>query len=607
MQPKYKGLSKLKKVIWLYSKYQIITKGLLSIIIFPFSKFILNYLITSSGRTNISSGDYLKFIFSFQGVGALIMWLLLLILLTGIDINAFIIMSALINEGKVQMTARSMVLVAIKSLKSFLRPSGIFIMLYIAIVIPVIGIGITISPMERFQIPNFITSVIFANRLYSAIYYTLVIALFILSIRNIFLFHYILILGDSIKEGSKNSCNLIKRHLKDFLIDFILRFLAIAGTFVLVSIIIMVLLILPYELKIFTLTQSRIFSVFVMLFAYELTAFLTLMTVPLLCNTLTNLFYKYNRKDNIEIKLKLNINTEEINKKAKAKSRAGQIVVLILIIISLVIDTLTAYLIGTNFDEIYKVPPKLAIVAHRAGGDLAAENSLAGLKAAIEKKADWSEIDVQRTKDNKYIINHDNTFKRLTGVNKPSYKMTMEEISKLRIKDTFNSTRPSQKVATLEEFLDTAKGKIGLFIELKGRTANTKMADDVITMVKNRNMENEVVLLSLNYKLIKYIKSNYPEIKTGYIYFFSIGKTQKMIADVLIMEEAEASSDKLNIIKEAGKESYVWTVNSDSSISKFILEDIDGLITDHLDKVIEAIKERDNRMDWEIILDDILS
>jgi len=34
---------------------------------------------------------------------------------------------------------------------------------------------------------------------------------------------------------------------------------------------------------------------------------------------------------------------------------------------------------------------------------LAAENSLAGLKAAIEKKADWSEIDVQRTKDNKYI------------------------------------------------------------------------------------------------------------------------------------------------------------------------------------------------------------
>ena len=70
MQPKYKGLSKLKKVIWLYSKYQIITKGLLSIIIFPFSKFILNYLITSSGRTNISSGDYLKFIFSFQGVGA---------------------------------------------------------------------------------------------------------------------------------------------------------------------------------------------------------------------------------------------------------------------------------------------------------------------------------------------------------------------------------------------------------------------------------------------------------------------------------------------------------------------------------------------------------
>lgn len=56
-----------------------------------------------------------------------------------------------------------------------------------------------------------------------------------------------------------------------------------------------------------------------------------------------------------------------------------------------------------------------------------------------------------------------------------------------------------QPVATLEEMLETAKRKIGLFIELKGSTADTKMVDDVVKMAQERNMEKEVVLLSLDY------------------------------------------------------------------------------------------------------------
>lgn len=39
----------------------------------------------------------------------------------------------------------------------------------------------------------------------------------------------------------------------------------------------------------------------------------------------------------------------------------------------------------------------------------------AGLEAAIAQGAQWSEINVQRTKDGHYIIHHDATFKRLAG------------------------------------------------------------------------------------------------------------------------------------------------------------------------------------------------
>ena len=50
-----------------------------------------------------------------------------------------------------------------------------------------------------------------------------------------------------------------------------------------------------------------------------------------------------------------------------------------------------------------------------------------------------------------------------------------------------------------------------LFTELKGKTADQKMADDAVSIVKQYHMEDEVVLISLKYDIIDYIESKYPE------------------------------------------------------------------------------------------------
>ena len=161
-------------------------------------------------------------------------------------------------------------------------------------------------------------------------------------------------------------------------------------------------------------------------------------------------------------------------------------------------------------------------------------------------------------------------------------------------------------MATIEEFLDEARGRIGLFIELKGSTADTKMADDIIAMVKERNMLKEVAIISLDYSLIKYIEDKYPEVDTGFVYFFSIGETAKMKGDILIMEEREATAKKIADIQRAGKKAVVWTVNKEESINKFLKSDIDAIITDHVIALEEEIKRREDREDYEIILENFL-
>ncbi|WP_330872367.1 glycerophosphodiester phosphodiesterase, partial [Streptococcus suis] len=94
-------------------------------------------------------------------------------------------------------------------------------------------------------------------------------------------------------------------------------------------------------------------------------------------------------------------------------------------------------------------------------------------------------------------------------------------------------------------------------------------------MVKAYGVEEEVALLSLDYKLITYIEETYPEMVSGYLYYFSIGQTEDLQGDYLIMEEAEASPEKVADLKAQGKKVIVWTVNTEESIQRFVNSEVD--------------------------------
>ncbi len=67
------------------------------------------------------------------------------------------------------------------------------------------------------------------------------------------------------------------------------------------------------------------------------------------------------------------------------------------------------------------------------------------------------------------------------------------------------------------------------------------------------------------------------------------------------MEEAEATPRKIRAIHAAGKEAIVWTVNTPSSISKFVNSEIDGIISDHPRAVLEAMQESRSLSDYRAI------
>ncbi len=175
--------------------------------------------------------------------------------------------------------------------------------------------------------------------------------------------------------------------------------------------------------------------------------------------------------------------------------------------------------------------------------------------------------------------------------------MTLREVKKLRI--------DGEPVPTFEEMLISSKGRTVLFTELKGNTADKQMADDAVHLVKQYQMEDECVLISLKYDVINYIETNYPEIETGFLTFASVGKTAKLNCDYIGLEEESATSDTIDAIHKEGKKALVWTANERGSQKHFLCSKIDGIITDNVTQALSLATELEQRSDLDRMIDKI--
>ncbi|HCI73590.1 MAG TPA: hypothetical protein DHV42_03510, partial [Lachnospiraceae bacterium] len=235
--------------------------------------------------------------------------------------------------------------------------------------------------------------------------------------------------------------------------------------------------------------------------------------------------------------------------------------------------------VNNHFDTLFPAEKDTKIIAHRGGGNEAAENTVAGLNAAYNAGAYGSEIDIQRTKDGAYVILHDGNFERVAGDSRKPEEMTLKQIRKL--------SAFGEPIPTFEEALSSCKGRLVLFTELKGKTADKKMADDAVRIIKENNMEAECVLISLDYELIDYIETKYPEMQTGFLLFASFGATDRLHCDYLGLEEESVTENAISAAHDQGKKMLVWTPNEKSTQKHFLCSNADGLITDN---VIQAAK-----------------
>jgi glycerophosphoryl diester phosphodiesterase len=222
----------------------------------------------------------------------------------------------------------------------------------------------------------------------------------------------------------------------------------------------------------------------------------------------------------------------------------------------------------------------VGIVAHRAGPSPSPENTLAALERGIAAGADWAEIDVQLTQDHVPVVVHDVDLMRVAGNPRRISRVDYRDVTGL-VQRPDDGTPPSERrIATLEDFLERARGRIGLVLELKYYGWDPGLAAEVAGVLRESGTEDGVMVMSLELRAVRQLRRMEMEAPVGYAAAAAVGDATRLPVDFLSLSRRAATPSLMRSARRRGIGVHVWTVNRAPEMAEVIQEGADGLVTD---------------------------
>ncbi|MGB5945462.1 glycerophosphodiester phosphodiesterase [Paenisporosarcina sp.] len=266
-------------------------------------------------------------------------------------------------------------------------------------------------------------------------------------------------------------------------------------------------------------------------------------------------------------------------------------------------------LVGTGFSLILLLSPftqafaeettgeikQVDNIAHRGATGYAPENTIAAFDKAIEMKADYIEMDIQRTKDGELVIIHDTSVDRTTDGTGYIKDLTSTQLRDLDAGSWKGEEFAGEKIPTFDEILDKYHGKIGILLELKAPELYPGIEESIAQELKERNLDKpqneKMIIQSFNFESMKKMNTLLPNVPIGVLTGSKAHTTPQALeefstyADYFNPSYGLITEDLVNQVHSQGMKISSWTVRSQES-ADFLLEmKVDGIITDYPDYV----------------------
>jgi glycerophosphoryl diester phosphodiesterase len=235
---------------------------------------------------------------------------------------------------------------------------------------------------------------------------------------------------------------------------------------------------------------------------------------------------------------------------------------------------------------------RVVAISHRGEHLHHPENTMPAFQEAIRVGADFMEVDVRTTSDGKLVLSHDATVDRCTNGKGKVSEMTFEQIEELDAGVKAGPEFTGTKVPTFDQVLDLARGKIGIYVDVKSVSAK-----DLVSHIDGHGMtEHVVIYCGLN--LAKELEALNPRLKVmpeSSTVEHSQLLVEQLHPKVIAFGAGDWKPEIIAVAKQAKAEVYVdrmGVTDGPEGWQSAIDDGADGIQTDRPGPLVEYLRQK---------------
>lgn len=234
--------------------------------------------------------------------------------------------------------------------------------------------------------------------------------------------------------------------------------------------------------------------------------------------------------------------------------------------------------------------PYPVLVAHRGGGSLAPENTIAALRLGQSLGYRAAEFDVKLSRDGVAFLLHDATLDRTTSGTGPAGERAWADLAALDAGAWWSDAFRGEPLARFDDVARVLRERgTAANVEIKPAPGTDRETGRAVALLARSLWEGAPVaplLSSFSFEALRAAREAAPELPRGFIVGeptgADFGRLESLEAVSLHCSRKAASAELIARAHAAGCRVLVWTVNDPPEARRLLAWGADGLITDNL-------------------------
>ncbi|MFC0225997.1 glycerophosphodiester phosphodiesterase [Serratia aquatilis] len=232
------------------------------------------------------------------------------------------------------------------------------------------------------------------------------------------------------------------------------------------------------------------------------------------------------------------------------------------------------------------------IVAHRGGGSLAPENTLAAIDVGARHGHTMIEFDAKLTQDGQIFLLHDDTLDRTSNGWGVAGKLPWDKLVQLDAGNWYSAAFKGERLPLLSEVAERCK-RHGMManIEIKPTTGSDEETGRVVAMAARLLWEGQTdpLLSSFSVEALAAAQQAVPELPRGLLLDEWDDnwreQTERLGCVSIHLNHNTLTAERVALLKGAGLRILVYTVNSPERARLLLNWGVDSICTDRIDLI----------------------